>query len=253
MESISLQDAMENPLSASKISSFAGTVIICSLSGSILMHLHRPTVDNNDHDLNGHFWKNHRKIDNILLSTSLCLPSHLRLPTGLTNANTIFLNMSLHAGTICLHQDAIYKAEILEVSSAILVESKGRCLTAATEICSIMKSIAHFDLSMVCVFSLLAANIVDVKQLHVYTPFVLYLATRVFGQIWKTSPDDDNARSSMRFLLSAMLALQRYTPLSESYLIQLDLEGFGLTAIDGKVPSYSVVEKGVVRNSLPLV
>ena len=112
----------------------------------------RPSPDEDDANLNGHFWKDHRRIDNILLNTSLSLPSHLRLPAGITNAGTVFLNMSLHAGTICLHQDAIFKAESLGFSASLITESKSRCFTAATEICSIMKSIAHVDLSFVSVW-----------------------------------------------------------------------------------------------------
>jgi hypothetical protein len=47
-------------------------------------------------------------------------------------------------------------------------------------------------------------------------------------------------------MLSAMLALKEYIPLSESFLLQLDLEGMGLTAMGGKLPSYSTVEGQMV-------
>jgi hypothetical protein len=79
---------------------------------------------------------------------SLYLPPHLRLPAGSSNANTIFLNMSLQAAIICLHQAAIFKAEKF-ANIAVVQESRARCLAAAMEIASIMKRIAHMDLSLV--------------------------------------------------------------------------------------------------------
>jgi hypothetical protein len=147
---MSLTEAMNDPLSAASLASFAGTAVISSLTGRLLVHLQRPAPDNDDSNLNGHFWKNHRKMDNILLNTSLYLPSQLRLPAGSSNANTIFMNMSLHATVICLHQAAISKAEKLELSGSIVAESRTRCVAAATEITNIMKIIAHMDLSLVC-------------------------------------------------------------------------------------------------------
>lgn len=134
---------------ASKLSSFGGSVVVACLAGRILHHLQRPSPDNDDKNLNGHFWKAHRKMDNVLLNTSLYLPSHLRLPAGLSNPNTIFLNMSLQATIICLHQAAIFKAEKLELPTSVTTDSRDRCVAAAAEILSIMKRIAHMDLAMV--------------------------------------------------------------------------------------------------------
>jgi len=39
----------------------------------------------------------------------------------------------------------------------------------------------------------------------------------------------------MHFLLSALLALKEANPLAESYLIQLDLEGVGMAALQANV------------------
>lgn len=62
--------------------------------------------------------------------------------------------MSLHVETMCLHQEAIFRAEKFGLPAAVVAESKGRCFTAATQVCSIMKSIAHMDLSFVSLHSL---------------------------------------------------------------------------------------------------
>lgn len=98
-----LSDAL-SPTGVASLSSFAGVALLAALFGRNLTHLHRPGPDDNDHDLNGEFWKRHRDIDSILLNISLGLPDHLRLPSCLNDPNAVFLNMNIHASTICLHQ-----------------------------------------------------------------------------------------------------------------------------------------------------
>lgn len=141
------------PVGAGKLSTFGGIVLMACLFGRNLVHLHRPDADDLDHDLNGPFWKRHRNMDNILLNTSLCLPAHLKLPTGLGNPNVVFTNMSIHTSTICLHQAAIFKAEKNKLPASVSAESKVRCISAANEIASIMRTISHMDLAIVsCVW-----------------------------------------------------------------------------------------------------
>ena len=63
-----------------------------------------------------------------------------------------------------------------------------------------------------------------------FMSFCLYVAARVFVQYLKSRPKDQQVRSSLQFLLTAMQALRRRNPLTESFLVQLDvdLEGTGL-------------------------
>jgi len=62
-----------------------------------------------------------------------------------------------------------------------------------------------------------------------FISFCLYVAARVFVQYLKSRPDDSQTGDSLRFLLSAMHALKKKNPLTESFLVQLDvdLEGLG--------------------------
>jgi len=159
----SLVQAM-NPSGASKLSSFGGVILMASLFGRNLIHLHRPDPDEKDDDLNGEFWKRHRQMDNILLNTSLSMPSHLKLPNGLNNPNIVFTNMNIHTSTICLHQAAIYKADKNGLPASISAESKVRCITAANEIAGVMRMISHMDLSSVITQS----EIPKVLQLTLY-------------------------------------------------------------------------------------
>ncbi|KAH7354648.1 fungal-specific transcription factor domain-containing protein [Rhexocercosporidium sp. MPI-PUGE-AT-0058] len=228
---IFLQDAMQ-PLQATSLSSFAGVVVVCSLIGRIFEHLSRPNPLDLDSDPNSDFWRSHRKIENVLLNMVLHLPAHLRLPTGASTSNTIFLNMTLQSATICLHQAAIAKAEKVPAGcgyESVVEESKTRCAAAAHEIASIMKRIAHFDLS----------------TLHPYIPFPLYLSARIFAQMAKANPQDDNANSLVRFLLSALVAMKEVNPLVESYLAQLDMEDLGLSALQENVRMFGL-ERSVV-------
>ncbi|KAH6636717.1 fungal-specific transcription factor domain-containing protein [Chaetomium tenue] len=211
-----LAEAM-GPAGAGKISSFAGVALMACLFGRNLVHLHRPDVDDRDHDLNGEFWKRHRQMDNILLNTSLCLPTHLKLPNGLGNANVVFTNMCIHTSTICLHQAAIFKADKNRLPASVSSESKVRCITAANEIASIMRMVSHLDLS----------------AMNPFISFCLYVSARVFVQYLKSRPDDSQTADSLRFLLSAMNALKKRNPLTESFLVQLDVD---LEALGVRIP-----------------
>lgn len=212
-KTMSLSDALE-PAGANKLSSYGGVILMASLFGRNLTHLHRPGPDDRDDDLNGEFWKRHRSMDNILSHTALALPDALRLPSGLNNPNVVFLNMNIHTSTICLHQAAIFKADKNRMPARLSAESKVRCITAAAEIASIMRTISHLDLA----------------AMNPFISFCLYVAARVFVQYLKSRPKDNQVRTSLQFLLAAMHAIKRKNPLTESFLVQLDvdLEGAGL-------------------------
>lgn len=145
---LALRDAM-SANGALSLSPFGGVVLMASLFGRNLLHLHRPSDDDREDDLNGEFWRRHRQLDNILLNTSLSMPTQFRLPNGLADANIIFLNMNIHTSTICLHQAAIFKADTNKLPPHVSAESRVRCITAASQIASIMRMISHQDPSVV--------------------------------------------------------------------------------------------------------
>jgi hypothetical protein len=66
-----------------------------------------------------------------------------------------------------------------------------------------------------------------------FISFCLYVAARVFVQYLKSRPDDSQTADSLRFLLSAMNALKRKNPLTESFLVQLDVD---LEALGMRIP-----------------
>lgn len=200
----------------STLSSFGGVVIMGVLFGRNLSHLHRPEPHENDSDLNGGYWQRHRSYDNTLLHFALAMPSHLRLPAGILDPNVVFCNMAIHTSTICLHQTAIFKAEKNQMPAQIITESKRRCIVAADQISNIMKMISHQDLT----------------TMNPFMSFCVYIAARVFVQYLKSRPEDTAARSSLQFVFSALEALKNKNPLTESFLVQLDVDIEGTSLRD---------------------
>lgn len=86
-------------------------------------------------------------MDNVLLNTSLSLPSHLRLPSGIRNPNIVFLNFAIHTSAICLHQAAIFKVEKHQLPSNLMEQSRARCVLAAMEIANVMRLTSHLDVA----------------------------------------------------------------------------------------------------------
>ncbi|KAI4924582.1 hypothetical protein J4E85_007698 [Alternaria conjuncta] len=207
-------DQILNPNGVQNLQALGGIVLTAAMFGRNLLHLHRPMPDDNDENINGGFWNRHRNIERILLQTSLSLPDNIRLPTGIADPNVVFTNMCIHTSAICLHQAAIFKADKYRLPASVSNESKIRCVTAAAEIASIMRMISHMDLG----------------SMNPFISFCIYVAARVFVQYLKTRPKDQQMTSSLQFLLQAMEALRRKNPLTESFLVQLDLdlEGAGL-------------------------
>jgi hypothetical protein len=87
-----------------------------------------------------------------------------------------------------------------------------------------------------------------------FISFCLYVAARVFVQYLKSRPDDSQSVDSLRFLLSAMNALKKKNPLTESFLVQLDVD---LESLGMRNPKYKSVfaysEDNVSGPFVPLI
>jgi hypothetical protein len=144
----SMEQAFTNA-AANNVSPIAGVVMITCILGRNLIHLHRPSPNDNEMDLNGLFWQRHRQLEGLLSNIGLHLPDHLRIPAGLPDPNVVFMNMLLQTSIICLHQAAIFKADKNNLPTRIIDESRAACLAGAREITRLMKMIIHIDLSSV--------------------------------------------------------------------------------------------------------
>lgn len=97
--------------------------------------------------------------------------------------------------------------------------------------------------------SLLAQiSFTDALQLNPFMSFCLYIAARVFVQYLKSRPEDSSVHSSLQFLVSALNAMKNKNPLTESFLVQLDvdLDGTGIRALDDRQRSISAARSTVV-------
>lgn len=81
-----------------------------------------------------------------------------------------------------------------------------------------------------------------------FISFCLYVAARVFVQYLKSRPEDNTTGDALRFLLAAMNAMKAKNPLTESFLVQLDvdLESLGL-----RDPKYKALINGHLNVTLP--
>lgn len=81
-----------------------------------------------------------------------------------------------------------------------------------------------------------------------FIAFCLYVAARVFVQYLKSRPEDQTVGASLEFMLCAMRALKHTNPLTESFLIQLDvdLEGSGMDDPNNSSRFSFTMKKGVV-------
>jgi hypothetical protein len=96
----SLADAL-TPNGAAKITSFGGIVLSACLFGHNTDHMFKKGPDERPEDLaNGEFWKRHRRMDNVLSSTFMFLPDHLRLPSGIRDMNIVFFHMNIHTSAM---------------------------------------------------------------------------------------------------------------------------------------------------------
>jgi hypothetical protein len=69
-----------------------------------------------------------------------------------------------------------------------------------------------------------------------FISFCLYVAARVFIQYLKSRPTDEQVRASLQFLLTAMGHMKKLNPLTESFLVQLDIDLNG-TRVLGSSPN----------------
>ena len=61
-----------------------------------------------------------------------------------------------------------------------------------------------------------------------FLSFCVYVAARIFVQYLKWRPDDPMVQSSLQFVISALRALKNKNPLTETFLVQLDVDTKGM-------------------------
>ncbi|EFY88945.1 binuclear zinc transcription factor [Metarhizium acridum CQMa 102] len=135
---------LDEIFSGASFSSFAGTLVVCSICRVILKHVHRSKPTDNPEDvMEGPFWKRHRDLDNQLSSIFMFLPARFRLPRALRDPAAIHMNLNLHAAVIILHHAALEKANLHDLGENVKRTSLCRLRTSAEEIVNIVKMSSH--------------------------------------------------------------------------------------------------------------
>lgn len=70
-----------------------------------------------------------------------------------------------------------------------------------------------------------------------FLSFCVYVAARIFVQYLKWRPDDPMVQSSLQFVISALRALKNKNPLTETFLVQLDVDTKGMGFQSGEKPT----------------
>ena len=88
--------------------------------------------------------------------------------------------------------------------------------------------------------------------MHPFISFCLYVAARIYVQVYKKQPDDRSTYNNLENLLNAMQAIRKKNPLTESFLVQLmvDLEGTSFdTPLNNSRFSFALKKRAVSTNA----
>ena len=90
----------------------------------------------------------------------------------------------------------------------------------------------------------------DLLQLNPFMSFCLYISARVFVQYLKSRPDDTSVFSSLQFVVGALNVMKAKNPLTESFLVQLDvdLEGTGIRGLQNSKSESAHVIQAIVSS-----
>ncbi|KID73166.1 Citrinin biosynthesis transcriptional activator mrl3 [Metarhizium brunneum] len=231
--------------SGTSFSSFAGTIVVCSIFRVILKHVHRSKPTDKPEDMmEGPFWKRHRDLDNQLSSLFMFLPARFRLPGALRDPGAIHMNLNLHAAVIILHHAALEKADLHNLGENVTRTSLFRLRTSAEEIVNIVKLSSHSTSifkSPLCALS-------------------LYCSITVYVYLAKLNPQSGLTpldKSNLEIIIQAMEAIGRNHEITCAFLHQacLDIERNELTSVL-KFPNlekYRSIFGGANHSNIPLI
>ncbi|KAL8729265.1 MAG: hypothetical protein Q9166_004886 [cf. Caloplaca sp. 2 TL-2023] len=245
---IPLKDAMRNALvpGLAPYSPFAGAVVMAGFCGRCLRHLQNAHKADVESDYTYDFWANHYSIDGMIVQTLLSSLNHLNIPNGvdsvqgLSDPNTIFLNMNMRATVICLHQAAVVQMEKTSLPATLIAESESRALKAAQEIAHIMKiSQNSIHLSKVTTdrSPMTISALTFARKLNMFTTWCLYTAARVLVATLRSSRSSTDVLDSLQTILSALNAFKISNPRTELFINQVNLELGGSNVVPFSNPS----------------
>ena len=190
-------------------SSFAGRVLVACLFHRTLQQTLR-SLRQEHHDADSQsspYWVEHRNLDNSLVIMMMFLPHNLKLPQSFRCQNAIFVNITIHAATICLQRAAAWKAQQLMLPETSILQHQTRLLPAAQEIANIIRFNSDLEVALQNPILL----------------FSVYLAALVFLDDAITEHAHES-KTHLDLLLHIMLRLGESNEVASSMAIQLAAE-----------------------------
>ncbi|KFA46796.1 hypothetical protein S40293_06789 [Stachybotrys chartarum IBT 40293] len=212
---------VEDVFSGAPYSGFASTIAICHIFKLIVAHVHRLKNDGQGNDLaNGSFWTNHRDLDNKLSSLFMFLPDKFCLPQNARDPTAVNMNLSLHAGVICLHHAAIEMACKYRLPESLRKACMNRLRTAAEGIAGIIRMTCYDHPAFTSPLG----------------GITLYVATTVYTYSAKSDPTSGLSsvdHSNLDVILRAAEATAWAVPITRRFIRQVcrDIERNNLTSM----------------------
>lgn len=128
------------------LSSLSSLAYVCVSASLLGRNIRRIQTFGNECGLDEQYWKQLQFYDDTPIRILLRLPRHLRLSSSMNDTNVVFANLCVHASTIWYHQQAILSNKMCRVLDWYMMGNHHRCLSAASQIASLIRMIGDFDL-----------------------------------------------------------------------------------------------------------
>ena len=134
--SLTLHEALGNPVA--RLSPFACRVLSAHLFHACIEHSFTgyPTDDGTE------FWKRQQNLDNRLAVLFMALPDCVRCPENLARHDAVFINLTLHTASICIHRVGVVRARGAPPPAGPPQDTAVRLLTSAQAIFAIINALS---------------------------------------------------------------------------------------------------------------
>ncbi|KAK9463551.1 uncharacterized protein V1516DRAFT_645005 [Lipomyces oligophaga] len=211
------------------LSPFAAKILIIVIIARIHKHLHRgERAAAKSAQQPPEFYERFHSLDNLIHQIVLKLPDRLKRSFGAISPEIAQLHMTIHASVICLHQATVLRSWNDSSKVNELESSKQRCMQASSEMAEVMRQCSHFGASMFDAFQ----------------AFCLYISARCFIQALRMDRQAAGmaTRAQLDFMLTALDNIKESLPVSQCFLLQLEVDMSNLLSSEASVDQWAETE-----------
>ncbi len=185
-----------------RLSPFACRVLSAHLFQACMEH----SFTGYPNDDGSEFWKRQQNLDNRLAVLFVALPDCVRCPENLARHDAVFINLTLHTASICIHRVAVVRAGGAppHVSPPAPQDTAARLLTSAQAIFAIINALSDPQL--------LFAN--------PFVGFAAYVAALVFLSDFATT-HSRTSEECLTTLVNLMIVIASESLVTASLALQL--------------------------------